>query len=138
MTASRAELLLGADYEGDEAFCEAVVNALKNHFPMSDPQTNMTNPVYGIISIDEDDNRVYLYIGESGQPWREILTRIPVYNASWGGPPSDAQLDAIFTSPAEIGNGGHRYVRDIDSGGVLYHVVSDGTNYWYNAMTMAV
>jgi len=135
---TRTELLNGADFEGNEAYCDAVVNAIKNHFPMSDPQTNMTNPVYGIISVDEDDNRVYLYIGESGELWREVLVRIPVVNASLGGAPSDAQLDAIFTSPAEIGNGGHRFVRDIDSGGVLYHVVSDGTNYWYQAMTMAV
>jgi len=126
---TRTELLNGADFEGNEAYCNAVVNAIKNHFPMSDPQTNMANPVYGIISVDEDDNRVYL---------REILVRIPVVDASLGGAPSDAQLDAIFTSPAEIGNGGHRFVRDIDSGGVLYHIVSDGTNYWYQAMTMAV
>ena len=136
--ATRTEILNGADFEGFEDFCAAVVNAIKNHYPTSDPQSNLTNPVYGIISIDTDDNRVYIYIDESGEPWREILTKIPVVEASLGGPPSDADLDGLFTSPAEVGSGGHRYVLDTDSGGVLYHVVSDGTNWWYEEMTMAV
>ena len=70
---TRAQLLLGADFEGDEAFCETVVNALKNHFRMSDPCANMTEKVPGEIASDADDDKLYHIIGESGYPCEEIL-----------------------------------------------------------------
>ena len=70
---TRAQLLLGADFEGDEAFCDTVVNALKNHFRMSDPCSNMANRVPGEIVSDEDDDKLYHIGGESGFPCDEII-----------------------------------------------------------------
>ena len=73
MTASRAELLLGADYEGDENFCHNVVNAIKNHFRVSNPCVAMTERQPGEILSDPDDDRIYHVGGESGHPCDEIL-----------------------------------------------------------------
>lgn len=136
--ATRNQLLNGADFEGFEGACETIWNAYKNHFPQADPRTNMLNPVIGIIAHDINNNRFYGYTGRSGEPWIEFLQRLDVVEADLAGPPSDADLDALFVSPADVEGGGPRYVRDIHSAGVLYHVVSDGTNWWYTAMTMAV
>lgn len=70
---SRAELLLGADYEGGEAFCDTVVNAIKNHFRMSDPCSNATERRPGMILSDDDDDKLYHIGGESGFPCDEII-----------------------------------------------------------------
>ncbi len=70
---TRTELLNGADFEGDEAFCDAVVNAIKNHFRASDPCTNMTDKQPGEILSDSDDDKLYHVGGESGYPCDEIL-----------------------------------------------------------------
>ena len=136
--ATRNQLLNGADFQGFEGACDTVMNMIKDHFAQADPVANMTNPVVGIIVHDTNDNKFYGYTGRSGEPYIEFLQRLDVVEADLAGPPSDADLDALFVSPAEVGSGGHRYVRDIHSAGILYHVVSDGINWWYNAMTMAV
>lgn len=136
--ATRNQLLNGADFEGYEGACDTVWNAYKNHYAQSDPVANLTNPVVGIIVHDTDDNKFYGYTGRSGDPYIEFLQRLEVVEFNFGGAPSDADLDSLFVSPATVGEGGHRFVRDTFSGGVVYHIVSDGTNWWYEALTMAV
>lgn len=136
--ATRTQILNGADFEGFEDFCAAVVNVIKDHYAQADPRTNMANPVVGIIVHDTNDNKFYGYTNRSGEPYIEFLQRLDVVDADLAGPPSDADLDALFVSPANVESGGHRYVRDIHSAGVLYHITSDGVNWWYTAMTMAV
>jgi len=136
--ATRAEILNGADFKGWEDYCAAVANAIKNHYRVSDPCVNMISRQPGEILSDPDDDKLYHVTGASGYSCNEILQRLDVVEADLNGPPSDTDLDTLFTSPAEVGNGCHRYVRDIHSGGVLYHIVSDGVNWWYQAMTMAV
>lgn len=85
--ATRAQLLLGANYEGGESFCDSVVNAIKNHFRMSDPCSNMVNRVPGEIASDSDDDKLYHIIGESGYPCSEILQeelsadKTPIFNS---------------------------------------------------------
>jgi len=59
MAASRDDLLKGADYEGYEAFCDTLINYLKNNWYMSDPRTNLTEAQDGMIAVDSDDGRVY-------------------------------------------------------------------------------
>ncbi|MHA1287014.1 MAG: carbohydrate binding domain-containing protein [Candidatus Thorarchaeota archaeon] len=59
MAASRDDLLKGADYEGYEAFCDTLINYLKNNWYMSDPRTNLTQAQDGMIVVDSDDGRVY-------------------------------------------------------------------------------
>ncbi len=70
---TRAELLLGADFEGNEAFCDTVVNALKNHWRVSNPCVNMTERRPGEILSDPDDDKLYHVGGDSGYPCDEIL-----------------------------------------------------------------
>lgn len=76
---TRAELLLGADFEGNEGFCDTVVNALKNHWRVSNPCVNMTERRPGEILSDPDDDKLYHVGGESGYPCDEVLqeTRSP-------------------------------------------------------------
>jgi len=59
MAASRDDLLKGADYEGYEAFCDTLINYLKNNWYMSDPRTNLTEAQDGMIAVDSDDGRIY-------------------------------------------------------------------------------
>jgi len=59
MAASRDDLLKGADYEGYEAFCDTLINYLKNNWYMSDPRTNLTQAQDGMIAVDSDDGKVY-------------------------------------------------------------------------------
>lgn len=135
--ATRTQILNGADFEGYEDFCAAVVNALKNHYAQSDPRTNMANPVVGIISHDTDDHKFYGYTGRSGDPWIEFLQKRGIYLANLGGAaPSAATLTSLIGPPADY-EGYPKYVLDTFSGGLLYHVTSDGTNWWYEAMAMA-
>jgi len=59
MATSRDDLLKGADYEGYEAFCDTLINYLKNNWYMSDPRTNLTEAQDGMIAVDSDDGRIY-------------------------------------------------------------------------------
>jgi len=59
MATSRADLLVGDDYEGYEAFCDTLINYLKNNWYMSDPRTALTKAQDGMIAVDSDDGRVY-------------------------------------------------------------------------------
>lgn len=136
--ATRNQLLNGADFEGFEGACETIWNAYKNHFAQSDPRTNMTNPVVGIIVHDTDDHKFYGYTGRSGDPFIEFLQKRGIYLANLGGAAlSAATLTSLIGPPADY-DGYPKYVLDTFSGGLLYHVTSDGTNWWYVAMTMAV
>lgn len=45
-------------------------------------------------------------------------------------PPSDAELDAEFGTPAEVGAGWQTFIDDNGGGANFYLVTSDGTNWW--------
>ena len=70
---TRAEILNGADFEGYEDFCADVVNAIKNHYRVSDPCMNMVARQPGEILSDPDDDKLYHVGGASGYPCDEIL-----------------------------------------------------------------
>jgi hypothetical protein len=53
-------------------------------------------------------------------------------------PPTDAELDAAFGTPATVGTGWSTYIDDAAGGANFYHIVSDGTNWWHFAGTKAV
>jgi hypothetical protein len=65
-----------------------------------------------------------------------IVTQIDTTNVS--NPPTDAELDSIFTSPASKGAGWVGIVDDNNAGLNYYIISSDGTNWWYTLMTKAV
>lgn len=45
-------------------------------------------------------------------------------------PPTDAELDAAFGTPADVGAGWTTYIDDGGLGANFYQIVSDGTNWW--------
>ena len=53
-------------------------------------------------------------------------------------PPTDAEIDAIFGTPATVGSGFGRYIDDNGAGTNFYSVVSDGTNWWVFTGTKAL
>lgn len=53
-------------------------------------------------------------------------------------PPTDAELDSAFGTPATVGTGFIGVVDDAGAGSAFYVCCSDGTNWWYSAMTKAV
>ena len=52
-------------------------------------------------------------------------------------PPTDAELDAAFGTPAEVGPGWLAFLDDNGAGSAVYLVLSDGSNWWYVALTKA-
>lgn len=52
-------------------------------------------------------------------------------------PPTDAELDSAFGTPATVGAGFTATLDDAGAGTAMYAVASDGTNWWYTLMTKA-
>jgi len=53
-------------------------------------------------------------------------------------PPTDAQLDTAFGTPATVGDGFVGVLDDAGAGTAVYLCVSDGTNWWHALLTKAV
>ena len=62
----------------------------------------------------------------------------PTSDANVSNPPTDAEIDAAFDTPANVGDGYAAFIDDNGAGANLWLVVSDGTNWWYQAFTKAV
>jgi hypothetical protein len=58
--------------------------------------------------------------------------------ANVSNPPTDAELDSAFGTPASVGAGYSAILDDNAAGTNVYMVSSDGTNWWYSSMTKAV
>ena len=55
------------------------------------------------------------------------------------GAPTDAQIDsATGTTPAAVGSGWRTTILDSDGSALLYIIISDGSNWQYTAMTIAL
>ena len=65
-----------------------------------------------------------------------ILIRVSTANTS--NPPTDAELDGELGTPAAVGAGFMALLNDNGGGANVYLVLSDGTNWWYEALTKAV
>jgi len=71
----------------------------------------------------------------SGLPaWASAL---PVFTDDISNPPTDAELDTAMGAPATLGAGFAALLDDGGNGTDVYLVCSDGTNWWYQAMTKA-
>jgi hypothetical protein len=61
----------------------------------------------------------------------------PMATVNVSDPPTDAELDAEFGTPAAVGAGFRAYVWDfVDS--KFWQVGSNGANWWYDDMNLAV
>ena len=52
--------------------------------------------------------------------------------------PTDAELDSAFGTPATVGSGFIGVLDDAGAGAAYYICISDGSNWWYTAMTKAL
>lgn len=64
--------------------------------------------------------------------------RTKVSTANTANPPTDAELDSAFGTPATVGSGFHAILNDAGGGTNEYFCWSDGTNWFYAAGTLAV
>jgi hypothetical protein len=62
---------------------------------------------------------------------------LQVSTADVSNPPTDAELDSVFGTPATTGAGFTRLLDDNNSDTNLYLVTSSGTSWWYTALTKA-
>ena len=53
-------------------------------------------------------------------------------------PPTDAELDALFGTPAEVGQEFSTLIDDASGNTDVYRVHSNGTSWWYDVLTKAV
>lgn len=68
----------------------------------------------------------------------EMPAHITVSIANVSNPPTDAELDTAFGTPAEVGAG---FLALVDDNGVdttVWLVGSSGTSWWYEGLTKAV
>lgn len=61
----------------------------------------------------------------------------PYSAANVTNPPTDAELDTAFGTPATVGAGFTGVLNDAGAGANVWLVASDGTNWWYVALTQA-
>ncbi|MBN1815337.1 MAG: hypothetical protein JXA14_26130 [Anaerolineae bacterium] len=66
---------------------------------------------------------------------------VPLSGADVSNPPADGELDTAFGTPAALSDGGRAFVAMLDDDGGdanVYLVGTNGTSWWYVAMTKAV
>jgi len=135
----------GADFEGYEDFCDTLANRLKNNWRSSDPRATFGQLQPGMIVSDSDDEKLF-HITDTSPGFDEILQEgfssdaVPIFHrlglniavSDISHPPTDAQLDSIFTSPSAFGNGKFSFLKDTQSAGDMYLVMAyEGV--WYTA-----
>lgn len=64
--------------------------------------------------------------------------QMPTSDANVSDPPTDAELDAAFGTPAAVGDGYIAFVDDNGTSAKVWLVTSDGGAWWYEELTKAV
>jgi hypothetical protein len=120
-------------------------------YPAQDHDTTIN---YYRISPDEDDlligpstdtdalkydggNTRFEFTSGSGPVLFSAGARVKHATDDVSNPPTDAELDTAFGTPAAVGAGFVGTLDDNAGGANFYIVSSDGTNWWYTAMTKA-
>ena len=81
------------------------------------------------IYLDIDTKEVWVATGvTAATDWKKSYTSVRTDDIS--NPPTDAELDALFGTPATAGAGFTVYIDDNGGGSNFYHIVSDGANWW--------
>ncbi len=99
-----------------------------------------TSKVGYFFNFEEDgdftphtDSSLIQSLGDGSSPWYALHLTTTTSNTS--APPTDAQLDALFGTPATVGEGAEFNVKDSD--GVLYKVVAIGSEWYTFTSTLA-
>ncbi len=83
-------------------------------------------------------------VGASGvgvvfiNPTPQGIGIIPTSSADVSNPPTDAELDSAFGTPATVGNGFTALLDDAGGDTNVYAVYSNGTSWFYTTLTKAV
>lgn len=90
----------------------------------------------GISSSTEADPDIYrsVLVADEGEGY----ARLNVSKGNVSNPPTDAELDALYGTPADVGAGWHTIIDDAGGDANVYFVVSNGTSWWYFTATKAV
>lgn len=92
MATGLVNLLLGANFDKDDPFCDTLINHFKNHWRMSDPCANLTNIQPGMIVSDSDNEKL---LHRQAAACKEILQADTPFgddNQIMGGDNSDSIL----------------------------------------------
>jgi len=103
----------------------------------ADPDTNLTAAANGVIAYDSTKHEFRAYVNSG---WVALGGGGATYSAALtDGTPTDAQIDsATGTTPAAVGAGWQCTILDTDGSALIYLIVSDGANWQYSALTIAV
>lgn len=104
-----------------------------------------STPFNGYLTVTEADgstllatSRTYADIDRGDVFALEIYAgNVSTSDDDVSSPPTDAELDAAFGTPATVGDGFVGLLDDNGAGASVYLVASDGTNWWYTALTKA-
>ena len=67
------------------------------------------------------------------------ISQTPISHSLTDGAPTDAEIDsATGTTPATAGSGWKRLILDSDGSALMYIIISDGSNWQYTTMTIAL
>lgn len=143
---------LGANLVRGFKYPFQLFNRIKNHWRQSDPVSALTSAQPGMIASDSDDDKLHHFTGQSpgsdeilqenfsndAEPIFAAL-RLGVTASDVSDPPTDVELVALFGNPWDAGAGWHAFLWDgISASDKFYLVVSDGLNWRYIALTLAV
>lgn len=111
-----------------------------NLTPLSSPPAD--NLQTGDVYLDDGTNTASGYAGfrrYNGSTFGDVggNNRVKVSTANVTNPPTDAELDAAFGTPATVGTGFIALVNDNNADANDYLVLSNGTSWWYVALTKA-
>lgn len=83
------------------------------------------------------DQKLMLYY--DGTNWADVAPApaLVLDTTDVSNPPTDAELDAAYGTPATVGAGFMRLLDDAGGDANVYVVVSNGTSWWYTALTKA-
>lgn len=95
-----------------------------------------TSGLTNVAKFDTDEINFSGNLNVSGTV-RSGTLQLKYYTFSGSNPPTDAQLDAGVGTPASMGKGFTAYWNNNNAGTSVYLLSSDGTNWWYQALTKA-
>lgn len=138
----------GDDFISGSIFSYQQANRMKNHFRLASAPSN---PSEGMLWSDSDDDKLK-HFGADSLGWDELLQATRSFDTTpifdnlildqdedvLSDPPTDAELDGIFGTPATVGQGFVGFVQDSTSGLRTYLIYSDGTSWYYIAFDIAV
>lgn len=87
---------------------------------------------------DQDDIPFITAGGNADKIKFGVEHQMPVTITPVSDPPTDAELDALWTSPAAVGLGWWAFLQSITGTSDVWIIMSDGGNWWYSKLTMAL